>query len=452
MNTFKYIKIVIRDEIKAMVAQFRETKMLFMSFLICLFGVVMYLDPFPDRNIHIATSYKDSDWYEFGINASAYLEKNGLKVSVVTTHGAVENVNRLFDPKDPVNAAFSYGMALTDEQRKAIYSLGSIDYEPVWIFYNEQKVKDLKNLHELGKYKTGVGPKQSGSYVISKILLQNYGIDIEHSKNFVSNAFLVSADKFVNGELDALIVVSSVADPIVQKLIRMKGIGLYSFENVSAFEKKFNSLEAVKLPAGSINVYPAIPAKDMALVATTTSLVVKRDMHPDLQLALLMASKQMNRNSENLFFAKRDEFPAYVDPMVPISPVASKFYDYGPPQVMRYLPFWIAGFVDRAWLFLLTLVAIFYPLSKLNIHIRKLRFVVHERPHYEELLEIDALISSKELTPEEKESISERLNHIGAHASKSGVPIGEEAHYFDLVNAIYLLRRKLEATHNSKHS
>lgn len=300
---------------------------------------MMYLDPFPDRNIYIATSYKDSDWYQFGTNASAYLEKSGLNVSVVTTHGAIENVNRLLDPKDPVNASFAYGMALTNEQRKAIYSLGSIDYEPIWIFYNEQKIKGLKDLHELTKYKTGIGPKQSGSYAISKLLLQNYGIDVDLGENFLPDSFLASADKFVKGELDALILVSSVADPIVQKLIRMEGIGLYSFENVSAFEKKYNSLEAVKLPAGSINIYPAIPAKDMSLIATTTSLVVKRDMHPDLQLALLMASKQMNRNSENLFFAKRDEFPAYVDPMVPISPVASKFYDYGPPQVMRYLPF-----------------------------------------------------------------------------------------------------------------
>lgn len=444
MSTLKYIKIVIKDEIKAVVAQFRETKLLFLSFLICVLGVVMYLDPFPDRNLYIASSYKNSDWYEFGVHASSYLKENGLVASVVPTDGAVENVKRLLDPKDPVNAAFTYGMALSDEERRGIYSLGSIGYEPVWIFYQEKRLKKLQDPHELVKYKIGLGPKQSGSYAISKILLKNYGVDIEQGHSFVPDSFLSSAERFKKGELDALIIVASVVDPIVQELIRMPGIGLYSFDDASAFEKKYNSIEAVKLPAGSINIYPAIPAKDVSLVATTTSLVVKKDMHPDLQLALLMASRQMNRNSEHLFFAKRDEFPAYVDPLVPISPIASKFYDYGPPQVMRYLPFWIAGFVDRAWLLLLTLVAIFYPLSKLNIHVRKLRFIVHERPHYEELLEIDELLSSKKLSPEEKAQISYRLDEINAHAIKEGVPIGEEAHYFDLLNAIYLLRRKLE--------
>lgn len=444
MNTLKYIKIVIKDELIAVIDQFRETKILCTSFLICLLGIVMYLDPFPDRNIFIGTSFKGSDVHGYGTNASAYLEKNGLNVSVLTTQGAVENANLMLDPKSPVNAGFVYGLALSDEQRKGIYSLGSIDYQPIWIFYNKEKIKNFTNLNDLTRYKIGLGPKQSGSYVISRILLKNYGIDVAENTNFIPDAFLVSEERFLKGEVDAFILVASVAAPMIQRLVRMDWVGLYNFNNASAFEKTYNSLEAVKLPAGSINIHPAIPAKDVSLIATTTSFAVRRDVHPDLQLALLMASKQMNRNEKNLFFAKRNEFPAYVDPLVPISPVASKFYDYGPPQVMRYLPFWIAGFVDRAWLVLLSLVAVFYPLSKFNIHLRKFRFIIHERPHYEELLEIDELLCRKRLDKDEKVRITQRLDEINAHAIKGGVPVGEEAHYFDLLNAIYLLRRKLE--------
>ena len=74
-----------------------------------------------------------------------------------------------------------------------------------------------------------------------------------------------------------------------------------------------------------------------------------------------MTIRGMNRSSVQLFFAGRNEFPSYVDPLVPLSPVASKFYDYGPPPATRYLPFWIAGFVDRAWVLLLTLAAISHP-------------------------------------------------------------------------------------------
>jgi hypothetical protein len=156
-----------------------------------------------------------------------------------------------------------------------------------------------------------------------------------------------------------------------------------------------------------------------------------------------MTIKEMNRSSVQLFFAGRNEFPSYVDPLVPLSPVASKFYDYGPPPVMRYLPFWIAGFVDRAWVLLLTLVAVFYPLSKLNLHLRKLRFAVQERPHYEELLEIEGVLSSRKPSDEEKEALRKRLDAINLHAIRAGVPVGEEADYFGFLNAVQLLRAKI---------
>lgn len=444
MSLFKYAKEVIRDEFKAIRDQFIESKGLLFAFLICLVAIVVHLDPFPDRHIHIGSSYPNSDWYNFAEHASRYLTEKGLDGQVIVTDGAVDNVKRLIDPNNPVNAAFSYGIALDDDQRKEIASLGSVSYEPIWIFYNKKTIQNLDDAHALDKFRVALGPLQSGSYAISKKLLALYGINIETNQHFIPDSFLDSEKSFLEGKVDALIVVSSIQDPIVQNLLRTPNVGLYDFKNASAFEKKFNSFESVKLPAGSVNIYPQIPAHDVDLVATTTSLVVKKTMHPDLQLALLMAMKEMNRNSNHLFFAKRDEFPAYVDPLVPISPVASRFYDYGPPQSMRYLPFWIAGFIDRAWVLLLTLLAVFYPLSKLNLHIRKLRFVVHERPHYEELLEIDSLLSSKKLSEEEKTEVNKRLDAINDHAIRNGVPVGEESHYFELLNSIYLLRRKLE--------
>ena len=313
------------------------------------------------------------------------------------------------------------------------------------MFYRKGRTGTLDSPHELLRYKVALGPIGSGSYAIAQKLMDIYGAKVDELSNFIPDEFENSERRFLAGDADALIMVSTVLDPIVQSLMRAPGVELMNFKNADAFDKKYNSFEAVKLPAGSVSIYPQIPAEDMSLVATTTSVVVKKEMHPDLQLALLMTIKEMYRGSENLFFAKRDEFPAYVDPTVPLSPAAAKFYDYGPPQAMRYLPFWIAGFVDRAWLLLLGLVAIFYPLSKLNLHIRKLRFVVHERPFYEELLDIDKKVSTQKLTQEERARILVRLDSINRHAIGHPIPIGEEPHYFDLVMAIDLIRKKLES-------
>jgi len=160
----------------------------------------------------------------------------------------------------------------------------------------------------------------------------------------------------------------------------------------------------------------------------------------------LMSARDNNRSSQDLFFARRDEFPAYLDPSIPISPVAEHFYDYGPPHAMRYLPYWLAGFMDRAWLLFLTIFAIFYPLSKLNARFRKFRFTLKTIPHYKELLKIERELQNNQLSSLEKQQMLERLDAINTSVIRNEIPICEESAYFFFLNAISLLKRKIQNT------
>jgi TRAP-type uncharacterized transport system substrate-binding protein len=443
MNTLSYIKNVIRDEIKAIKEEVKESKLLAIAFLLAIVSLIVYLKPFPDRHIYFLTGYPNSDWSIFAESASSTLKKNDIEFLVINTAGAVENARRLDDSNDRANAGFTYGLALDEAELDGIYSLGSVGYEPVWILYNKNKVRDAKSLADFLKYRVGLGPIESGSYRIAKKIFQITGTKVDGNSLFLPDSIPNNQEKLKRGELDALVIVSSNLDPITQELLKSPNIGIFDFKNASAFSKQINSFVTLTLPADSIDIKNHIPPKDVTLLATTTSLVVKRSMHPDLQLAILMSTKDANRSSPNLFFAKRDEFPAYRDPLIPISPVAERFYDYGPPHAMQYLPYWLAGFIDRAWLLLLTILAVFYPLSKLNIHFRKFRFSLKEIPHYRELLEMERRIQRAPLNEKEKEAMLVRLDEINAHALHGGVPISEEAAYFNFLNAIFLLRFKI---------
>ena len=44
---------------------------------------------------------------------------------------------------------------------------------------------------------------------------------------------------------------------------------------------------------------------------------------------------------------------------------AERYYRSGPPWLQRYLPFWLANFVDRMWIVLLPLLAALLPLSRI---------------------------------------------------------------------------------------
>ena len=444
MNTLSYLKQVICDELRAVKEEFKESKLLTTAFVLALIGLMIYLKPFPDRQINFLTGYPSSDWNIFAKSVGEMMQKHGVDFSVINTEGAVENVVRLDDPKDFANAGFTYGLALKESELEGIYSLGSVGYDPVWILYNKKKLGEIQSLSDLARHKVGLGPVKSGSYRIAQKIFEVVNIQVDADSHFVPDSMLNNQAKIKNGEIDVLIVVSTNLDPVAQDLLRSPNIAVFDFKNAPAFAKNINSFVTRTLLADSISVIDKLPPKDVTLLATTTSLVVKRTMHPDTQLALLMNVKDANRNSPNLFFAKRDEFPAYLDPSIPISPVAEHYYDYGPPHAMKYLPYWLAGFIDRAWILLLTILAVFYPLSKLNIHLRKFRFNLKEIPHYKDLLAMELRLQQGALNEKEKSEMLNRLDEINTHAIHNGVPISEEAAYFNFLNAVFLLRIKIQ--------
>jgi len=444
MKTFDYLGLVLKHELIAIRESLVELRISAIVILLLLGGIIIYLKPFPFSGITIATSYKGGDWYQFGEDAIVPLKERGIHIDVVATNGTIENVEALADPKSKVNAGFVYAAALSESQQKQLYSLGSVSYDPVWIFYRNGLSSKITSIQDLTKFRVALAPKKSGSYILAKKLFEVNGINVEGNPNFVSSSWEDSRANFLSGKADVYIFIATMLDPLVEELIQSPDMTLFSMPNALAYQKKFNYLDPVTIPAGSIDIEKKLPAQDISLIATTTSLAVRRDLHPALQLALLMSSKQIIQDSSRLFFSKRNEFPAYVDPSIPISPMARNYYNYGPPKGTEYLPYWLVVFIDRFWLVVLGAFAIIYPLSKLNFHLRRFRFIIRERTHYAMLLKMEQEITGKQLSSEEKEKLLNKLDTINKQAILHFVPVGEEPDYFLFVNALQLLRNKIE--------
>lgn len=444
MKTFDYLGLVLKHELIAIKESLIELRMVAIVFFLLIGGVIVYLKPFPFTGITIATSYKGGDWYQFGEGAIAPLKVRDIDVEVIATNGTIENAEELNDPKSRVNAGFVYAAALSEEQQNKLYSLGSVSYDPVWIFYRNEIADKIKTIQDLTKYRVALAPKKSGSYILVKKLFEANGINIESNSHFVSSSWEESRANFLSGKADVYIFVATMLDPLVKELLHSPDLTLFNLSNAIAYQKKFNYLDAVIIPAGSIDIEKKLPVSDISLVATTTTLAVRKDMHPALQLALLMTSKQIIQDSSRLFFSKRDEFPAYVDPSIPISPIARNYYNYGPPKSTEYLPYWLVVFIDRFWFLVLAAFAVIYPLSKLNFHLRRFRFIIRERTHYSMILNIEKEITGKKLSSEEKEKLLNKLEMINKQALQHFVPVGEELNYFLFLNALQLLRNKIE--------
>jgi TRAP-type uncharacterized transport system substrate-binding protein len=445
MKTVDYLGLVLKHELIAIKESLVELRIAAIVLVLLIGGVIIYLKPFPFTGIMLATSYAGGDWYQFGQAGIAPLKERDIDLEVIATNGAIENAEKLNDSKSQVNAGFVYGSALSKDQQKGLYSLGSVSYDPLWIFCRNDLAGKIKTIQDLAKYRVALGPKKSGSYVLTKNFFEFNGINIETNSNFQSNSWEDSRANFLSGKADVYIFVSTILDPLVEELINSSDMTLFSLPNALAYQKRFDYLEAVTIPAGSINIEKNLPAQDISLIATTTTLAVRKDLHPSLQLALLVTSKQVIQDSSKLFFAKRNnEFPAYVDPSISISPIARNYYNYGAPKSAEYLPYWLVVFFDRFWFLVLVAFAVIYPVSKLNFHLRRFRFIIRKRPLYELLLNMEKEIADKKLSSEEKEKLLKKLDGINKHAIQHFIPVGEETDYFLFVNALQLLRYKIE--------
>jgi len=442
MNSYRYLAILLKDELISFFKFCRESKALILSVvLVVLLGFLNFI--FNDH-VYFANDKSNNIWLTYSSRAQELLEENGVRASLIDTMGAEDSVNQIDNANSKMNAAFTYGAALTEQQVKGIYSLGSIDYEPIWIFYNKKLSSKIKSFKDIAQYRVGCGPVESGTFKISKKLFNAHGIAVEKYPNIQTGLFDKQIEQLISGDLDVLIRITAFDNQMIVNLLKNPDIELFSLDYAKAYEKNMNYLTAFDIPAGSLNLLEQIPKKDTRVVATTTSLVVSKDMNPSLQLILLMVAKEGIFQSNRLFFAKRNEFPAYTDHLIPISPVAKKYYEYGPPPVSQFFSYRVAAFLDRLWPAILVFLAILFPISKLSLRFRHLRTSVENYPSYELLRKIEAAVAKGNLTAAQKKGFHQELDDLKKTIARDRVSTGYERVHFDLLNAIMVMKMRID--------
>ena len=443
INTLQYLRQALRDELQALRELVIEQRLLVLMLVVILAGSFYYLKPFPPRHLSMAAGSANDGYTMMARTIASYFRDHGVDLMIEESTGSVENAELLIDDRDEVEVAFIQGGALTPEQAAKVYSLGSVAYEPVWGFYRRDAPGKYDYLTDLAGKRIGIGPERGGTRPMVRELFRLNGISIEGDNHFVIAPYDDNLEDLKAGNLDVVIKVAPYFDPGIQALLRNREFVLFDFKEAPAYEKALQYVRELTLPAFSADIQARIPEHDVRLIATTTTIAVSKQLHPDIQTLMLMAVRDEQRASQYLFFSKRGEFPSYVDPTIEASPVALHFYDYGVPTGLRYLPFWIGGFVDRLWVLLITIFAVTYPLVRLNVHLRDLRFHIKHHRLYEELLEIERDVCKLPLAPDAGAKFLRHLDILNRHAISDSVPVGMESSYFELLNAIELLRAKV---------
>jgi len=83
----------------------------------------------------MATGSPDSAYYQLGERYRSLLARHGVELRLLQTAGSIENLARLRDLESGVSVAFVQGGLTSAEQSPGLLSLGTMFYEPLWVFH-----------------------------------------------------------------------------------------------------------------------------------------------------------------------------------------------------------------------------------------------------------------------------------------------------------------------------
>lgn len=431
----------VREELQSCWQFAREAWVLIVLLLAAIGTVIWLAKPAPPTHVLMGTGSAGGSYEELAKQYAEYFKKNGVTLELVRTQGAEENIKRLKDRDDRLQAAFIQGGLLTSrEEAKGLLSLGSLGYEPLWIFYrSDLLLPDEKQHINFLSQPISIGTPGSGTYLHATRLLQLNHIELSDNFKLLSNEEAVEA--FKNGTIHTVVMVDGLESKNVQAMINDPRARLTGFHRAEAFGRLFPIYHVLSIPEGSLNLVRNEPPQTIQTIAPTTNLVIDPNMHPAIQLLFLQAAEKINGGRS--FFSSYGEFPDYKESIIEESDVAKRFYKNGAPRLLEYMPFWLAEFLNRMLILLLPLGAFAYPIIKSMPAYRLSRARSRINEVYGALKLFEQELETN-YDPAQHDEYLKTINELDKRAQKLRVPRSIVSDYYSLRTTIDFVRTLIE--------
>jgi TRAP transporter TAXI family solute receptor len=409
----------------------------------------MFVEPPPPRTIVIASGGRKGAYFRFAEKYAEELRREGVRAEVRETAGAVENLHLLAQDGSGVALAFVQSGIAGPEDIERFYALGSLYREPLWVFYRGEK--RLESLSQLAGKRIGIGPAGSGTRAIAIRLLTANGViqnpmesmsSTSHSRPvLVEEEVAASAQALQQGALDAAFFVAAFEADYIQGLLNDSHVNLLHFDQHEAYRRRYRFLAPVTVPAGLVNLAQKIPSQDIALLAPTAMLAVRKDFHPALVPLLLTTATRIHGKGDEL--SEPGEFPSELYCDFALSEDAKRFYRSGQPVLQRLLPFWVASLVDRAKVMLIPLVMLMMPLLRAAPPFMRWRTRRKIYLWYSDLRAIDQRLVAGLSGPELDQELA-RLEEIESQVAHVDVPLSYMEEFYQLRQNLALLHAQID--------
>jgi uncharacterized protein len=412
--------------------------------LLLIGGITILLfasDPLPPRHVYLAVGQPDSSFEQLGKKFQTHFEKEGITLHLVNTSGYTESMEAISRPNSEITATFSLAGISPKGRYPGLETLGSIEYVPLWLFHRGGELDAGSAIAAAHNQKVSIGPLGSGTDLLTQKFLSLIETSITTNPNFLHLRNHDAVQKLIDGEIFGMFIADAENSPNLQRLLKHDDIQLFNFEYAAAISKKLPILSQVVLPKGSLDLVNIRPARDVNMLATTATLLIKKDTHPAIQHIFMSAAEQISRSLEPLF-NNPDFFPVYLDHNFPLSQIAARYYDKGPPVLEGKLPFWLVSYLDKIWLLLVGAFAVIYPLFKLFPNYRRTRTILMISNAFIDLrnIESEADIASD---PDTLHVLLAHIKDMHAETLRVEVPLDEMNRLYAFKGALNTVRQSI---------
>lgn len=383
---------------------------------VCMLVASLFMAPAAPKKLAFAAGAPNGAYSLTAEKYAAVFEEKGYSLEIQSSTGSGDNLEKLRSGE--VGAAIIQGGVSTEADAEELQSLGAIFFEPLWVFYRADLAPEGTNasdIRTLEGLRVAAGSKTSGTRALAnELFLQN---DVEASLVDMGGAEGAAALKA--GKIDVLVSVSAPSAPFVRDMLADPGVRVLNFKRALAYERRTPYLKRVIFPEGGLDLANNLPSSSIELVAPAAEVVVRHDLHPDLQILLLEAMTRTHRGGTLL--SESGAFPNMNRNDLPISEEAERYYEQGPSFMRRIFPFSVANFLDRAWVLAIPLITLAYPLAKAAPPVYRWRTRRKIYVWYKDLRRLEQKGRAAK-TPEARDNIRRELSALQAEVGRVEVP------------------------------
>ena len=392
----------------------------------------------PPGHLRMVSGAADTSYRALAERYKKIIETHGVKVEIVGSAGALDNLQHLAAPKSAVDVGFVQGGLTDGVDISRLVSLGTVFTQPLMVYY--RLPQEIDRLTALRGKRIAIGAVGSGTRALALKLLAANEMD-DKAATLTDDHGQDAARLLAEGKLDAAFLMGDSATPQVMRGLRdAPGVRLMSFRQAEGYVRRLKFLTHLTLPEGALDLGKDYPSETVSLIGPAVELVARKDLHPAVSDLLIAAAREIHSGPG--MYRTAGEFPAPLEHEFPISADAERYYKSGAQFLYKRLPFWLASLIDRVLVVVLPLFVIVVPATRAAPSLYRWRVRSRIYRWYGALMAIEREMSIAR-TADERHAIARKLDDIQHAVDEIKTPLSFADQLYVLRDHVAMARRRL---------